>query len=91
MWLTRCGQAFHQACVCQQQCMQVTWCVTTQACVYVSSVSPTLHAGDVVAQRRRMPSAKAYDFFLETSYVEVRTCVHHTCTAVLVLRMRPVP
>jgi hypothetical protein len=32
--------------------------------------------GDSVAQRRRMPSAKAFEFFLETSYVEVCVLSH---------------
>lgn len=27
--------------------------------------------GDMIAQRRRMPSAKAFDFFLESTFVEV--------------------
>ncbi len=29
--------------------------------------------GERVAQQRRMPGAKAYDFFVESSFVEVRT------------------
>ena len=28
-------------------------------------------AGEKVAQQRRMPGAKAYDFFVESSFVEV--------------------
>jgi hypothetical protein len=28
-------------------------------------------AGDMIAQKRRMPAAKAFDFFLESSYVEL--------------------
>lgn len=33
--------------------------------------TPPPSAGNAVAERRRMPSARAFDFFLETSYVEV--------------------
>lgn len=35
-----------------------------------------MHAGEAVAKRRRLPSSKGFDFFVESSYVELynETC-----------------
>jgi len=32
-----------------------------------------MHAGEAVAKRRRLPSSKGFDFFVESSYVELYT------------------
>jgi hypothetical protein len=39
----------------------------------------------MIAQKRRMPAAKAFDFFLESSYVEVSTVTELSCVLELAL------
>lgn len=41
------------------------------ASLYQMVKDKAVTSGDVVAQRRRMPGAKAYDVFMESSFVEV--------------------
>jgi hypothetical protein len=39
--------------------------------VLVCSVCPLLLLGEAVAKRRRMPSSKGFDFFVESSFAEI--------------------
>lgn len=72
-WLRVCVRAL-AACACELPRMRRA--VPPGLAVHAPLCAPQHCAGDMVNQKRRMPSTKAFDFFLESSFLEVNVTAH---------------